>query len=157
MSTTEQGLVPRTDDTFAKRLKTIRVAFDLTQLEAATKADVHDKTWAKGRRQRVVGLHPLCVDALGEWGIPDIGHLFTRADGGPLWPSQVSGFVARFFDRLHIDATAHHLRHRFGTRLYAQTKDIRLVQEAMGHASSATTDGYTKVTPERAAAAVVAL
>jgi len=46
MSTTEQGLVPRTDDTFAKRLKTIRVAYDLTQLEAATKADVHDKTWA---------------------------------------------------------------------------------------------------------------
>jgi len=53
-------------------------------------------------------------------------------------------------DRLSISerracraTTAHQLRHWFGTNLYAQSHDIRITQEMLGHASSATTAIYT--------------
>jgi site-specific recombinase XerD len=40
---------------------------------------------------------------------------------------------------------SHDLRMTFGTTAYANTHDIRAVQEVLGHASSATTEGYTHV------------
>lgn len=39
----------------------------------------------------------------------------------------------------------HKLRHRFGTRGYAGTGNLRAVQEALGHASVATTQRYVAV------------
>jgi integrase len=39
----------------------------------------------------------------------------------------------------------HGLRHDFGTRLFAGTKDLRLTQEALGHARVAQTERYTHV------------
>lgn len=44
------------------------------------------------------------------------------------------------------EATAsHYLRATFATWLYGKTKDLRLVQEALGHARSATTEIYTAI------------
>jgi integrase/recombinase XerD len=43
------------------------------------------------------------------------------------------------------DVSSHDLRHTFGTTVYSRTKDLRVTQDLMGHASSATTEGYTKV------------
>lgn len=40
----------------------------------------------------------------------------------------------------------HKLRHRYATRGYAATGNLRAVQEALGHASVATTERYTAVT-----------
>lgn len=40
----------------------------------------------------------------------------------------------------------HKLRHRYATRGYAATGNLRAVQEALGHASVATTQRYTAVT-----------
>jgi len=39
----------------------------------------------------------------------------------------------------------HKLRHRFATRGYAGTGNLRAVQEALGHASVATTQRYTAI------------
>ncbi|EUA18515.1 phage integrase family protein [Mycobacterium xenopi 3993] len=39
----------------------------------------------------------------------------------------------------------HKLRHRYATRGYAGTGNLRAVQEALGHASVATTQRYTAV------------
>ena len=39
----------------------------------------------------------------------------------------------------HKDVHPHMLRHTFATELYRQTKDIRLVQKALGHADLSTT------------------
>jgi len=43
--------------------------------------------------------------------------------------------------RYHI----HNLRHTYGTYLYDLTRNIRLVQEQLGHSSVKTTETYTKV------------
>jgi len=39
-------------------------------------------------------------------------------------------------------------RHTFGYNLYNEEKDIKAVKEQLGHQNIATTDRYTKVTPE---------
>jgi integrase len=44
--------------------------------------------------------------------------------------------------------TVHTLRHRFATKAYEATKDIRAVQELLGHASPTTTAIYTRVANE---------
>jgi len=42
----------------------------------------------------------------------------------------------------HKDVHPHMLRHTFATELYRQTKDIRLVQKALGHADLSTTASF---------------
>lgn len=52
------------------------------------------------------------------------------------------------------DVASHDLRHTFGTYIYASSNDLRLTQELMGHASSATTEGYTGVSEAKMREAV---
>jgi site-specific recombinase XerD len=51
----------------------------------------------------------------------------------------------------------HSLRHTFGTRLYRQTKDLRLVQHALGHRFITTTQLYLHVADEDWQAALEAM
>lgn len=51
-----------------------------------------------------------------------------------------------------IRLSNHALRHTFGTQVYHSTKDIRLVQDALGHASIRTTAKYAHVVDQIAAA-----
>ena len=44
--------------------------------------------------------------------------------------------------------TMHKLRHRYASRGYARTRNLRAVQLALGHASVATTERYTMVTSD---------
>jgi integrase len=56
-----------------------------------------------------------------------------------------------------INATAHQLRHWFGSEVYANTHDIRVTQELLGHSSPAVTAGHVAYSSVDGAAAVASL
>jgi site-specific recombinase XerC len=65
-----------------------------------------------------------------------------RNTGRPLSATRVSGLCNQHLHAVGADVTLHQLRHFFATSLYRASKDIRLTQEALGHASPATTAIY---------------
>jgi len=100
-------------------------------------------TRRRGRSQcdRFVRLHPAVLEALlthaGER--PLSGWVFTRPLGGPYSPERLSNRFCACLVDLGVNATANQLRGWFATNLYAATKDLGVVQTAMGHATPATT------------------
>ncbi|MBA7619138.1 Tyrosine recombinase XerC [subsurface metagenome] len=83
----------------------------------------------------------------------------TSRAGRQLNPRQVRAEIARLAAaagiRRHVHP--HLLRHTALTSLYDRTRDLRLVQEVAGHASSRTTERYTHVHPVAIAVAMGAL
>lgn len=92
----------------------------------------------KGDKDRVVPLLPAIAAALRA---RPAGWIFPNGKGGPITSAHVGVLIRRV---LH-GASAHQLRHRFASRTYQATTDIRAVQELLGHASVATTQRYTAV------------
>jgi integrase/recombinase XerC len=78
------------------------------------------------------------------------GPLFT-AHGRRLSTRQIQRIVTARVQEAGITKpiTAHSLRHSFATRLYNQTGDIRLVQQALRHTHVTTTEVYTQIEPAR--------
>ncbi len=56
-------------------------------------------------------------------------------------------------DHRHPGTGPHSARHTHGTRSYAATRDLRLVQDELGHADPSTTAIYAHVATERKLAA----
>ena len=108
----------------------------------------------KGDKERAVPLNVHVERALRLYNMPRTGPLFTDRYGRQVRPDTVSHEVARFFKNEGISATAHQLRHWFATQVYASTRDLRLTQELLGHASTQTTAVYTSVDTVSAAAVV---
>lgn len=106
----------------------------------------------KGGKERLVPIHAEVARSLR--GLPHRGPIFRRADGLAFSPWQVSHLGRDMFLSLSIDATMHQCRHWFGTKLYQGTRDLRLVQEMMGHSSSSTTAGYAAFASDEADGAV---
>lgn len=107
--------------------------------------------FGKGSKQRWVRLNPKVIEALEAWGMPENGRLWEIT---PAQMSKALGSYLHGLDAKRVDgepATAHSLRHWFGTELYRKTKDLRLVQIAMGHSSPQTTAGYAAPDMEAAA------
>ena len=80
------------------------------------------------------------------------GSVFPRRAGGHLTAGHVGKLIAR---ALPGDWTAHNLRHRFATRSYRGSHNIRAVQKLLGHETVLSTERYTAVHGDeiRAAAA----
>ena len=109
----------------------------------------------KGHKVRLVPIHPIVADELEHYLPTVTGRwLFPAADGGHLSPDRVGALMS---DALGPGWTAHTLRHRFGTRLYAGTHDVFQAQTLLGHASAATTQRYVAVPDEAMFAAVAAI
>ncbi|WP_300343331.1 tyrosine-type recombinase/integrase [Nesterenkonia sp.] len=128
----------------------IRLANELGMRRAEV-AQVHPKNdlvrdlagWSlivhgKGSRNRVLPLPDDLAEILR--AAPD-GYLFPGPNGH-LSPHWVGTLVAR---ALGDGTTMHQLRHLCATEIHEQTRDLRLVQNMLGHASLATTQRYVAV------------
>lgn len=107
----------------------------------------------KGGKTRDVPLHAL-VRAHLEEHPPGDGYLFPAPAGGHLTADRVGRLMSA---ALGPGWTAHTLRHRFATRLYAGSHDVLQTQELLGHASPKTTQRYVRLPSEQMVAAVNAI
>jgi integrase len=101
------------------------------------------KGWAlrvrgKGNKTRVV---PVPADLASLVSRHD-GYVFDGQIDGHLSAAYVSKLISR---ALPPGVSAHMLRHRYGTRAFRASHNLRAVQELLGHASVATTQIYTRV------------
>ncbi|GAB3623830.1 hypothetical protein GCM10027418_19140 [Mariniluteicoccus endophyticus] len=126
----------------------------------------------KGGRARLVPLHPRVAAAIDDelarrrQGTPGTGFRYAAAataDGylfpgvGPGTHVQPGAVGKTLADLLGEHWTAHGLRHRFATRAYAGTRDLRAVQTLLGHSQPETTARYTAVPDGALTAAVLAV
>lgn len=118
----------------------------------------------KGGRERVVPCGRPAARALAAWlevGRPALllpntagasrrDALFLGARGGRLDQRQARAVVHALTAQAGVrDMAPHGLRHTAATHLLDGGSDLRSVQEVLGHASLATTQRYTHVSPER--------
>lgn len=106
---------------------------------------------------RVIPMHPWVRNELRRTPMPTRGPIFRRPRGGPYPAAQVSREVSLYLFGQGIGATAHQLRHWFGTNVYRASKDLRVTQELMGHSSPTTTAGYADWSRTEARRAVSSL
>lgn len=104
----------------------------------------------KGGHVRMV---PLTVELAGIILARREGWLFPSSHGGHLTPHHLGKVISR---HLPAGMATHTLRHRCATVSYAATKDLRAVQELLGHAKPETTAIYTMVPQESVRAAMLA-
>lgn len=95
----------------------------------------------KGGKQRVVPLTDELV-AVFRQHCTRHGYLFPGQIEGHISPRWVGRMISQL---MPPGWSMHKLRHRYATRGYAGTGNLRAVQEALGHASVATTQRYTAV------------
>ncbi|MBR3181661.1 MAG: tyrosine recombinase [Eggerthellaceae bacterium] len=119
------------------------------------------KLFGKGRKERIVPLHDLCVDAMRAY-VRDARPLllkkgeqtdsfFVSNKGNPMSADSMrkrfkaTVRAAGLDDRL----SPHDMRHTFATDLLDGQADLRSVQEMLGHASLSTTQVYTHLSTTR--------
>jgi integrase/recombinase XerC len=111
----------------------------------------------KGGRGRVVPLAVPMIELLD--ALPKrAGAVIPRGDGSaePCAPHRISARVNDFLHGIGVEESLHQLRHRFATSTYRACRDLRAVQELLGHASPVTTAGYAAASGEVAEQAVEA-
>jgi integrase/recombinase XerD len=109
--------------------------------------------WAKGGKQRVVGLDAGTGALIGEWlrvratrvrsrSAP----LFCTLDGGAIEPSYVRHLLPRLARRAGIEKRvhAHALRHAYAVDLEREGAPLSTIRDLLGHSSAATTDRYLR-------------
>ncbi len=152
----------RTDDTLAVRDKAIMELFYSSGLRLAELAgldlsalDLADRTvrvLGKGAKTRIVPVGRFAVEALRCWlgeraalAAPGESALFLGRGGRRLSMRAVQLRVAGWARRQGIEVHVHpHLfRHSFATHLLESSRDLRGVQELLGHADIGTTQIYT--------------
>lgn len=111
----------------------------------------------KGDKERLVPLHPDAFRAMQAHGLPRRGYLWTRPQGGPYPPALVSRTACLYLRDVGLDVVPHQFRHWFGTKTYEACRDIRVVQELMGHSSPTVTAMYAAYSEQTARQAVLDL
>jgi site-specific recombinase XerD len=105
----------------------------------------------KGQKMRAVRMPSGLGQQLRAAGLPMRGNIvLSPSTGQPYSPNRLGQVVNSFMHDQGVAATIHSARHWYGTNIYRITKDIRLVQTMLGHASPATTAIYTAFDPPNA-------
>ncbi len=108
----------------------------------------------KGSKIRNVPIAPELRVIIDQHHCPDVtgGLMMDMTDRG------VRAAVARIGRKAGISrpVSSHDLRMTFGTVVYDRTKDLRVVQELLGHASPVTTERYTGINESTKQLAVAA-
>lgn len=114
----------------------------------------------KGSKERVVPIGRAAADALGRYlregraalagGGRGTPALLLSQRGGRLSRQSAWAIVKRYASTVSPEERVfpHALRHSFATHLVARGADVRVVQEALGHARLSTTQVYTLVSKE---------
>ncbi|AXK78167.1 integrase [Mycolicibacterium neoaurum] len=113
----------------------------------------------KGGKKRVVPISDSLAAAIAAGaaghttGAPSTGWLFPGSKpDAHLTPKQVGDLIRTVMPE---GWSMHTLRHRFATRAYRGSRNIRAVQTLLGHASVATTERYTAVDDDEVRAAML--
>lgn len=108
----------------------------------------------KGKKDRILWLTEDILDHLRRWkelskDFDRKSHtnnlLFTTLKGTPIITSYMRNMLKRISKRAGITkkVNPHLLRHCFGSQLYRNTNNLKMVQDALGHESITTTVIYT--------------
>jgi len=114
----------------------------------------------KGAKDRTLWISDSLRDLIGQWleRRPQSEWLFCTRDGDEILTRYLRTMVKRYAVKAGVSererVTPHGLRHTFATDLLRETKNIRLVQKALGHSDVSTTMIYTHVFDEELEAAL---
>jgi len=112
------------------------------------------KVRGKGQKDRIVWIPESDRALLQQWlkvRPPSSNLLFTDLAGKkPLCGRWLRKLIKRVAEKAGLEKNIHlhTLRHTFATDLLRKTKNLRLVQRALGHSNIATTTIYTHITDE---------
>ncbi len=121
------------------------------------------KFYGKGNKERFIPLHNDVMEAILDY-LPirdeikvkeekDEEALFLSSHGRRISPRTIQIFVKKYAKEAGLrqasKITPHKLRHTFATSLYHQTKDIKVLQDLLGHANISTTQIYTHTDTEQ--------
>lgn len=121
------------------------------------------RLYGKGSKERLVPLGSHAARALARWLEPegrerlaperwrrkdDAEAVFLNTRGSRLSRQSAFAVVQARAGAVGMGVGPHTLRHSCATHMLERGADVRVVQELLGHASVATTQLYTKVTPE---------
>ena len=111
----------------------------------------------KGDKDRILWINDSTLDALRGWRnrqndkLGDIKLVFTTRTGKKMRPGDIRKMVYTYSRKAGITdkkISPHTFRHTFATDLLRETKNLRLVQKALGHSNISTTQIYTHIVDE---------
>lgn len=111
----------------------------------------------KGGNEDVIPVGTEVVEALAPFLGRRPGALFVAGDGRRMSRNAIRERVNEFLVRVGLPFTFHQFRHRYGTKVYEISKDIRHTQRQMRHRSIQSTELYVAVPTGQDAKTVRAL
>lgn len=116
---------------------------ELTTLPTAAREGDLLRVRGKGGKERMVGVNDDLMSALHTIEEPGMRYYFPGLRGPHMHPQSVHKIIQRL-----TGFNPHALRHAGATAAYNATRDLRAVQEMLGHASLATTQRYLHLDAE---------
>ncbi len=122
------------------------------------------RVFGKGRKERIIPLHDLCIRSLVAYRDEARSELLDGAEserffignsGKPMSADSMRNMFKCTVRAAGLDESTspHDMRHSFATDLLDGGADLRSVQEMLGHSSLSTTQIYTHLSPARLKAA----